>query len=300
MKSYIDKDPIIALLKMQSGEFRNEIHAVGACPFFCHYWLSHAVDVCKEIKKRAKNGGEHLKYSGDASGGQNPTIERVDGSRSHALMTYGLTVKYQGKIIPVYHSVSERHRTIDIVHGFNSFLYNGAPIPDEAVCDESLALLNAYAIGFAHCESIYEYSDKLFKAKMKQGPLPKLWIRIDGAHYIGKWKRRLAQFKFSQRDRTFLMAMIGALVTATSLQEAEEILTGILIICTSKYDGYLTNGEPSLCRREKIKMEKRLTNKLGKFFVIKCNHFLHLLRLLIHVYHLLLRTCFRCFNNFWT
>lgn len=162
--------------------------------------------------------------------------------------------------------MSERHRTLDIFHGFNGFLHDEAPRPEEAVSDESLALLHAFAISFDGSESIYEYSNKLFDAKTGKGPLPRVWIRIDGAHFMRKWRGFLAPYKLLQRDRTFLMGMIGALVTATSLEEAEEVLTGILTICSAKYDGDLTNGQPSLCKVEKAKMIRRLTGRPGKCY----------------------------------
>lgn len=97
-KKYVDKDPIKALQKMQCGEYANEIRAIGASPFFVHYWKRHAIDICKDIeKKRKKGAGEHLKYSGDASGGMNPALQRVDGSKSHTLMNYALVVDYKKK-----------------------------------------------------------------------------------------------------------------------------------------------------------------------------------------------------------
>ena len=141
---------------------------------------------------------------------------------------------------------------------------SGAPPPHEAVCDNSKALLIGLINAFTHCKTISEYADAC-----KSDKLPECYVRIDVAHTIKIFSDFLA--KETKGVRNLYLGAIGLLIIATSFDEAEIILSDILRVCRSTYQGQLTDNILTKCTIAKNNLKGMLIKDVGTTLLITGN-----------------------------
>ncbi|KAJ8887870.1 hypothetical protein PR048_014088 [Dryococelus australis] len=112
----VDDDPILAVGKMKySAEYYSSIREI-----------------------------ELDQFASDATGGINAKLKRPFGKVSEVVYLYSVAVHDHeaGVQYTVANMLSESHNNLRIHHFLESWLRSGAPVPKEAVCDHSVALLS--------------------------------------------------------------------------------------------------------------------------------------------------------------
>lgn len=256
---YRDKDPIRALSILQQNEYKNEIHEITHHPFGVKFHSSFQLQLYKRIAALTK-----VKVTVDTTGSIYQKLELLHEQKSAAIFLALLVVSYLGHQFTVSQFATAAQDTVRYASWLLLWLSHGAPVPREAVSDESRALLNAMCIAFTQFHNIEDYCNSLYNATK----LPLCWIRNDGAHFINKYCKAINKLRLNQRVKTFYKGCIGLLLIATSVAEVKELLILIFTVALSSVDGDLLQG-PSLCKARRLHLIKILGGKNSKliFFV---------------------------------
>lgn len=155
--------------------------------------------------------------------------------------------------------IGSRHTTRDLLSFFMDFHNCGSPYPNEFVCDESRAILNAAVLMYTRYINIEEYADALESENIH------VRIRIDVAHHSNKFRKL---FKGLPRiSRTLYMAALGQLRITEDLREAKLIIEAIFILANSENES--PGGAVSMKREFLEKLVTGLVFKLlWKSFII--------------------------------
>lgn len=123
--------------------------------------------------------------------------------------------------------LSERHNTNIIQYWLMEWTRSGAPRPREVVCDFSRALLTAAVRSFTNYFTLDKYADAC-----KENNLPACYIRFDVAHFIKKYANFLKDSR--PRIKQFYLSLLGQFILCRDIENAEDLLKGILIIARSE------------------------------------------------------------------
>lgn len=95
-----------------------------------------------------------------------------------------LTGSYNSHV-PVVQMLSKRHDVQVITRWLSEWIRAGAPIPKEAICDFSLALLGALVKALTHCSDLKSYINECAGVLLqkKSYKLPPCFIGVDVAHF---------------------------------------------------------------------------------------------------------------------
>lgn len=241
-KSYIDQDPLKALVILKSSSLNNIIHNIGLDPIFVHYWTNHQLHV---YKRYALENDACLFI--DATGSIIKRICKADGSMSRHMFLYHGVINCKNGQFSIFQMISENHNANSIHFWLAEWLRLGAPVPKEVVCDSSRALLIAIIRAFTNYNSIEDYSDSL-----KNASLPNCYVRIDVAHFIKIYSTILKSL--NKRIKTFYMSAIGQLILCRNITNARDILTSIFTLALSETDGNNVTGLPTKCDQERTKL----------------------------------------------
>lgn len=132
----MDRDPVVALYKMQLFSMKDTIHSIGLSPFFVHYSSKHQHTLYRTIAQK-----EIASIAIDSTGSIFRTLIRPVKSKSAHLFLYLIVAKSSVGSVSIGQMISERQDT-----GFwlSDWVGKpGLPIPQEVVCDASKALLGA-------------------------------------------------------------------------------------------------------------------------------------------------------------
>lgn len=145
--------------------------------------------------------------------------------------------------IPITQMISEKQDTLTIFNWIAQWMRCGIQTPNEAVCDYSLALLNAMAMAFCKNSSIKLYVSQCFEvASGHHQNLSNCYIRIDIAHIIKIiCRNKNLQGKKNWSLKEFYVRGIRLLVTATNIDQFKNILTVLITVMLSKTDGWMDN-----------------------------------------------------------
>lgn len=151
--------------------------------------------------------------------------------------------------------MGDRHTAKDLNGFLRDFHSSGAPFPEEIVCDESRALLNACVLTYSDSSNIEEYADTLVDVKKTSTR-----IRIDVAHFEKKYKDLLKILP--PRIFTFYMASIGRLIMSQDLTEAATIVKTLFLISNCETEGKdLETGFDTECSKIKEWLRILITSK---------------------------------------
>lgn len=120
--------------------------------------------------------------------------------------------------------LSEKQDAYSILYWLNEWQRSGAPIPKEAITDDSKALISAAVRSFSKCSDLKEYKEQCFLFLVGEANKhPSCYIRTDVAHFIktaSRWK--LWKIDETHRLKDFYMRCLGFLITAKSLNDFED------------------------------------------------------------------------------
>lgn len=141
--------------------------------------------------------------------------------------------------VPIYSMLSEIGTINHVEYWMNEFKRYFDDSPKQFTSDMSLVLLNAEAIAFGGCSNIYEYIDKLIEMHDENydGTPPACFIRIDKAHLIKNVASCDPLKSIHHLVKQFYVYCTVLLMECTTLYEAENIISSILIVAYSETDG---------------------------------------------------------------
>lgn len=231
----VDSCPIKSLDIMKQSEYKDWIQMIGCNPFYVSYVNTESQILYNVIKKKKKK----MTIYCDATGGIAKKILRENGEKSKQIFLYTFVIADNFEV-PIYSMLSEVHTMSHVTYWFQEFVRIFKTIPNEFICDMSTVLLNAAAKTFAGCANINDYVDWLFnllKYRNGNGREIKCFIRIDVAHFI-KNLTECDGFKGKPAiHKQFYVRSTCLLVKCQSLEQAELILTSILVVAKSSAKG---------------------------------------------------------------
>lgn len=155
--------------------------------------------------------------------------------------------------------ISERHTTLAIFNWLAKWLSHNVPLPKEAVCDQSIALLSAIVQAFTQYSSLHQYlivCAELILGKLSSDShwLPNCFVRTDVAHFmkiVCTWKSLKAP-NVSRRVREVIIRSIGSIIKSQSLSEMHSIFFSLFIVLSNETDGAnIETGRDTPCERHK-------------------------------------------------
>lgn len=158
---------------------------------------------------------------------------------SSSIYLYALVIS-DGYQVPVFSMVSERHDANFITFWLMEWLRHGGGVPKEFTVDMSLALLNAGTRVFANYSSLRSYIDALFKYHFSSSSfvVPNSFIRIDIAHLMKNVATSKSLHGVRPKVKEFFVRCVAELVKETELKNAEKHIRNVLIVATSKTEGW--------------------------------------------------------------
>lgn len=155
--------------------------------------------------------------------------------------------------IPVFQMLSERHSARAIAFWMMAWISRGASVPSEIVIDDSAALISAICTSFAAESSAAAYiRNALLFLQGEQLKKPRCLIRIDVAHLTNLVRKWPEISKMKRRPKEFYIRVIMLVAQAETLEEAEEILECIFVVCKSETEGNsTTTGKATPCETRK-------------------------------------------------
>lgn len=168
---------------------------------------------------------------------------------------------------PINSMLSEAHNANIINFWLNEWIRNGATIPNEFVCDMSLALLNAGVRAFAKEWSVHDYVNTVYQlVNAKENnmapprPVPSCFIRIDLFHLMQDVFNHKALKDKPKKVMDFFIRCVALLTKMDSLQEAREHIKAVLITAYSEMEGTSTKfiGMNTPCEINKNQIKQKI------------------------------------------
>lgn len=230
-----EQNPILNLLQLKySARYVGAIHDIGLDKFFVHY---HTAAQMLLYKKHCR--ASYTKLSVDATGTLVKKIkhssEKISGHifLYEGVMSATTKTSQQTLHLPVCQMLSEKHDANSITYWLNEWRRSGAPVPNEIVVDNSAALKSAVARVFAGTD-LKTYLNQCFAYANGRSALPKVYIRLDVAHYIcaaSRWA--IWTDKNKKRIKEFYLRCLGILIDAQTLKNYESAFRDILVVALS-------------------------------------------------------------------
>lgn len=216
------------------------IRKLSLYPLYVCYWTEAQLTFWNKLQHKC------LPLSLDSTGGLTKKYLSCSGK---ILFYYVIVMGYKNKIIPLLQVVSSIHHVLFIKEFLEKWLESGAKIPREMATDGSLALQNGICIAFN--KMTYKmYNNHCFKILTNlEKTLPNCYYRHDVAHLINAVRKWKSFDKSNVATIDFFVRSIGYLTQVENLQEFEEIVISIVIICNSTL-----SEEESECYRRKVTM----------------------------------------------
>lgn len=262
--THVHKLPLTALCILKSNALKNELHSIGAYPFYV--WYS-SVQQLHIYQAYCRTNAQNVKVAIDATGTIVSKIMRPDGSISGHVFLYECVIYWQNQQFSVNQMLTEKHDSVHIANWLRNWKKLGAPPPKELVSDDGKALIIAAINSFTKFYTITEYVNACFLKKK----IP-CFIRIDVAHFMHKYAILLKES--TTLVKKFFLVAIGQLILSRSDNEAYRILKCVLLISQSQSCGH-ANGELTECSKSiKFIKDNAMRNgnqEITKFFEGKQN-----------------------------
>lgn len=242
LKIYLNVNPVVAISKAKnSPEFEKIIHDIGYDKFFVHYWDQHQVDVFNAYGK-----ARHSVLCIDSTGSVAWTAD-ISGKRiSSKLQLYVGVISVSERSVPVVQMVSERHNTNAICFWLKEWIRDGALVPNEVVCDFSMALLGAIVQAFTGYATLKHYLRQCSLILHElSNTVPMCYVRIDVAHFIKmicRWKCFAQEKHRTVKD--FYVRCAAILMQCEDFADFMQIVTAVFWCSLSETDGVDENEKP--------------------------------------------------------
>ncbi|KAJ8866958.1 hypothetical protein PR048_032820 [Dryococelus australis] len=137
----------------------NSIREIGLDSFHVCYWTLAQLCVYQEYCKNHP----FPTVASDATSGVTAKLKRPIGNVSGVVYLYSVAVNDHkaGVQYTVANMLPESHDNLRIHHFLESWLRSGAPVPKEAICDHSVALLSGLVKSFTQFAFLSEYLENL-------------------------------------------------------------------------------------------------------------------------------------------
>lgn len=159
--------------------------------------------------------------------------------------------------------LSEMHDTNFISFWLSEWIRKGASIPDEYVCDMSLALLGAGVIAFTKQSTLSLYIDYLYQMHLTGCPPdPGCFIRIDIEHFVKNVSRCKPLATTRRKVRDFYIRCVALLIKTKTLEDAKFLVHAIVVVALSKTEGKICKIPPT-----KLKSSSRILERFPNYIV---------------------------------
>lgn len=168
----------------------------------------------------------------------------LDGIKLPHIFLYLIVAKTRtGSSVVVGQMLSADQKASTIGFWLDWWLNRFKP-PEEAIMDESAALMKACILRFALC-TVKEYVRRCFAVlNGSKAMLPSCYIRNDISHFL-KNLHSLGVFRsIDKRVKFFYLDCFGLLILAESFDTLKKLLKNILILANSQWEGTNSNNEP--------------------------------------------------------
>ncbi|CAG9763440.1 unnamed protein product [Ceutorhynchus assimilis] len=245
-RNRLSEDPIesVYALKYQHP-YNNYIKDIGLDRLFVHYWSTPQIHVYNNYVQTTT----HSKISIDATGEVVRRITKPSGEKSKVIFLYDITVndRKTGMQYSACNMLSERHDADSIMHWLQFWKRDGAKMPNEVVCDMSIALTSAIIRSFTSYSSLGVYLDDCYEHLLKRQSLKfklSTYVRFDVAHVIKSICGWECLKSAPKRSRHFYKRVIGQLIQTTNMSDAHKILKAICVVALNETEG--TSGSTNI------------------------------------------------------
>lgn len=244
-----DIDPIDVLLEWKDTTYQSVISAISHSPFYIFYRLELQLAwYIVESRKRK------MSLSGDATGSlvkPPPRSQKIDGSsKLKHVFFYSFMAKTGNRSVPILQMVSQDQST-DFIIFFLKKMFKGLKLPSEIVCDESKALLKAFAVAFANQDNIEKYIAACMSSILYGTAAPACYIRIDRSHFVKNSTRKIKYRDF--RKQNLFRGVIGYLIKCDNFRTARKIIHDFFTVILNENDGFDDVGPlQSECAKKRL------------------------------------------------
>lgn len=199
----------------------------------------------------------------DATGSVVKKLHRPNGLSGNIFLYQGVLTGSDNSHVPVVQMLSERHDVQAITRWLSEWIRAGAPIPKEAICDFSLALLGALVKAFTCHSDLKSYINECFGVLLqkKSYKLPLCFIRVDVAHFIKMICQWDCLRKKPHRVKDFYVRSMAQLVKPQSLEEAKVLIRSIAVVALSETEGSDSFGNPIMSEVFKSNLKKKIADE---------------------------------------
>lgn len=247
-------NPVEILTKLKYiPPYVGSISFVGADPFQLQYLLPEQIFLAKECFRFIQN---EACVCVDSTSSLVIPVTVMKDIKAPAIFLFEVVINFNKTNISVAQMLSAALDTNTILFWLNTWIMKTAIVPKQAVCDYSYALLGGICLSFNRL-SLNDYLRECFLAvsqnKTEDRPAT-TFIRVDVAHFIAIFCRLKCFNTDNLTIKDFYMRCIALMVSCTSFDRFEEILSLTLIVSSHRYDGNII-GSSQLSPAEKSRIQ---------------------------------------------
>ncbi|KAJ8883177.1 hypothetical protein PR048_015017 [Dryococelus australis] len=260
----VDNDLILAVGKLKySAEYYSSIREIGLDPFHVYYWTPAQLCVYQEYCKNHP----FPTVASDATGGITEKLKRPFGNVSGVVYINSVVVHDHeaGVQYTVANMLSESHNNLRIHNFLESWLRSGPPVPKEAVCDHSVALLSGLVKSFTQFASLSEYLGNCYENLFHCSSLiSNCFVRCDVAHTLKLITSLPPLHGKPRRFRNFYIRNLALVVQCQNTVEVKHSLECIFHVALSKTEGTSASTEEiTQCEKAKTTLKNLFATGLN-------------------------------------
>lgn len=248
---FLDENPVVAICKMKKlSMYRRTIGDIGIDPFYCQY--------CTPLQEElvlSKTRYRRCVISIDASGLpardiMYSSVSEDDDERYKYTFLYVVSLQSPDGNLPAYQFMSQRQNSDFIQYAMACWKtkHFTQKNPDEAIMDDSKALLLATIQCFTSCKTMHQYLNDCFDCLFEGREAPRCYIRLDRSHIVKEIKLMTCMRNEDKRRKRLFQRIFGYLITAENITEVKNILYKTFILILNKYenDQFVTDAKKFL------------------------------------------------------
>lgn len=234
-EDYLDPDPVLAVVKMQTDiQTLRTIHNVSIIPFCVMYSTPTQTALLKSEKKRSR-----IIISMDATGVSlrlSPLVaisERTGKPKRCLLYVIFLHLTNE-RSVPLFQMISQDHSGTMLK---TCRAQNNHFKPNEIVIDQSAALLLANIDSFTEFRSVHQYLDFCYEILYrKDATCSSTYIRFDRSHVVKTIHRNFAVKKgVNKTTASFYKRLLGFLIKETDVETIAKVIDQMFVVLNNQY-----------------------------------------------------------------
>lgn len=257
---YLDPNPILAIRKMKKQSiYRRIIGDIGLDPFYLFYCTPLQEEMVL-AKTRYRRSVISLDSSGlPISDIMFSSVCEDDDEAYKDTFLYVVSLQSPGGNMPAFQFMSQRQNSDFIQYSLACWKtrHFTNKNPDEAIMDDSKALLLACIQCFTSCKTMHRYLDDCYDSLFEGSQAPRCYIRLDRSHIVKEIKQMPCMRNEDKRRKRMFQRIFGYLITIESMTEVKDILHKTFILLLNKYENckFVTNAKQFLrnvCENHKV------------------------------------------------